>query len=155
MSEPTLGLERAGLQDLYRSLCLTRAAEERLELLQKQGHVTGGLYRSLGQEAGAVGAAYALRRRADGTGDMLCHTIRAAGALFLFGGELIDYFRQYMAKGTSPTRGREANVHWFDFEKGFVGPVSPLGTMIEIMACLLYTSPSPRDATLSRMPSSA
>ena len=134
MSEPTLGLERAGLQDLYRSLCLTRAAEERLELLQKQGHVTGGLYRSLGQEAGAVGAAYALRRRADGTGDMLCHTIRAAGALFLFGGELIDYFRQYMAKGTSPTRGREANVHWFDFEKGFVGPVSPLGTMIEIMA---------------------
>ena len=73
MSEPTLGLERAGLQDLYRSLCLTRAAEERLELLQKQGHVTGGLYRSLGQEAGAVGAAYALRRRADGTGDMLSH----------------------------------------------------------------------------------
>ena len=78
---------------------MTRAAEERLELLQKQGHVTGGLYRSLGQEAGAVGAAYALRRRTDGTGDMLCHTIRAAGALFLFGGELIDYFRQYMAKG--------------------------------------------------------
>jgi pyruvate dehydrogenase E1 component alpha subunit/2-oxoisovalerate dehydrogenase E1 component alpha subunit len=25
-------------------------------------------------------------------------------------------------------------VHWFDFEKGFVGPVSPLGTMIEVMA---------------------
>ena len=25
----------------------------------------------------------------------------------------------------------------------------------EFMACLLYTSPSPRDATLSRMPSSA
>ena len=25
----------------------------------------------------------------------------------------------------------------------------------EVKACLLYTSPSPRDATLSRMPSSA
>ena len=25
----------------------------------------------------------------------------------------------------------------------------------DILACLLYTSPSPRDATLSRMPSSA
>ena len=25
----------------------------------------------------------------------------------------------------------------------------------EVIACLLYTSPSPRDATLSRMPSSA
>ena len=27
--------------------------------------------------------------------------------------------------------------------------------MDQAMACLLYTSPSPRDATLSRMPSSA
>lgn len=128
------GLGRAELHDLYRALCLTRAAEERLELLQKQGHVTGGLYRSLGQEAGAVGAAYALRRRTDGTGDFLAPTIRAAGALFLFGGELVDFFRQYMARGTGPTRGREANVHWFDFTRGFVGPVSPLGTMIEVMA---------------------
>ena len=32
---------------------------------------------------------------------------------------------------------------------GFVGSASAL------IACLLYTSPSPRDATLSRMPSSA
>lgn len=128
------GLGRADLHELYRALRLTRTAEERLEILQKQGHVTGGLYRSLGQEAGAVGAAYALRRRDDGTGDFLAHTVRAAGALFLFGGELEDFFRQYMAKGSGPTRGREANVHWFDFQKGFVGPVSPLGTMIEVMA---------------------
>ena len=28
-------------------------------------------------------------------------------------------------------------------------------TMLAFKACLLYTSPSPRDATLSRMPSSA
>ena len=27
--------------------------------------------------------------------------------------------------------------------------------LVIVMACLLYTSPSPRDATLSRMPSSA
>ena len=134
MSDPTYGLGRAELGELYRALSLTRAAEERLELLQKQGHVTGGLYRSLGQEAGAVGAAFALRRRTDGTGDFLAPTVRAAGALFLFGGDLVDFYRQYMARGTSPTKGREANVHWFDFQKGFVGPVSPLGTMIEVMA---------------------
>jgi TPP-dependent pyruvate/acetoin dehydrogenase alpha subunit len=128
------GLERKQLLELYEALSLTRAAEERLEVLQKQGHVTGGLYRSLGQEAGAVGAAYALRRRADGTGDFLAPTVRAAGALFLFGGDLVDFFRQYMARATGPTRGRETNVHWVDYEKGFVGPVSPLGTMLEVMA---------------------
>jgi pyruvate dehydrogenase E1 component alpha subunit/2-oxoisovalerate dehydrogenase E1 component alpha subunit len=122
------------LHEIFAALCLTRAAEERLELMQKQGHVTGGLYRSLGQEAGAVGAAYALRRRTDGTGDVLAPTVRAAGALFLFGGEIIDFFRQYMAKGTSPTGGRDSNVHWIDFDRGFVGPVSPLGTMVEVMA---------------------
>ena len=31
----------------------------------------------------------------------------------------------------------------------------PLGRDVMSMFCLLYTSPSPRDATLSRMPSSA
>ena len=31
----------------------------------------------------------------------------------------------------------------------------PLGSGQDLSTCLLYTSPSPRDATLSRMPSSA
>lgn len=129
-----LELGHASLREIYAALCLTRAAEERLEVLQKQGHVTGGVYRSLGQEAGAVGAAYALRRTTDGNGDFIAPTVRAAGALFLFGGEVIDFFRQYLGRGTGPTKGRETNVHWFDFQKGFVGPVSSLGTMVEVMA---------------------
>ena len=120
--------------ELYRALYLTRAAEERVELLQKQDHVKGGLYRSLGQEAGAVGAAFALRRRTDGTGDVLVPTVRAAGALFVFGGEVVDFFRQYMARATGPTKGRETNVHWVDYRRGLVGPVSSLGTMLEVMA---------------------
>ena len=33
-----------------------------------------------------------------------------------------------------------------------IGESEPTGT---VLSCLLYTSPSPRDATLSRMPSSA
>ena len=32
---------------------------------------------------------------------------------------------------------------------------APQGTIAGVSSCLLYTSPSPRDATLSRMPSSA
>ena len=34
-------------------------------------------------------------------------------------------------------------------------PHSTQQTELHLLACLLYTSPSPRDATLSRMPSSA
>jgi len=128
------GLDRPGLHGLYRGMVLARTAEERLELLQRQGHVTGGLYRCLGQEAIGVGTAYALRRRQDGTGDLIGQSIRNIGAVFLFGGTPENYFRQYLARGTAPTRGKEANVHWSDFDRGLVGPVSPLGTMVEVLA---------------------
>lgn len=130
----TAGLDRDALLELHRAMCLNRAAEERLELLKRQGHLEGSVYRSLGQEAGSVGAAYAMNRRTDGTGDFLSHTVRAPGALFLFGGSLEDFFRQYLARASSPTGGKETDVHWEDFDKGFVGPVTPLGTMVEVMA---------------------
>lgn len=125
---------REHLLEIFRALVRARAAEERLEVLFKQGHIGGGLYRSLGQEGASVGAAFALRRRQDGSGDVIAHTIRDTGALFLFGGTPGEYFRQYLARGTSPTRGKEANVHWTDLQRGFVGPVSPLGTMVGVMA---------------------
>lgn len=128
------GLGRRELIQVYEALCVSRAADERLEILQQQGHVAGELYRSHGQEAGSVGAAFALRRKSDGTGDFLAPTVGAAGALVLFGAELVDFFRQYLARGSAPAKGRETSLHWFDVHKGFIGPVSSLGTMIEVMA---------------------
>ena len=38
---------------------------------------------------------------------------------------------------------------------GLAGTLLPLMVIALLPGCLLYTSPSPRDATLSRMPSSA
>ncbi len=136
MSEHALvsDLHQRDLLNLFYGMVLARAAEERLEVLSKQGHLQGSVYRSLGQEAGCVGAAYALRRRTDGTGDVLGQTVRATGAVFLFHGTPLELFRQYLARATGPTKGREANVHWTDFRRGLLGPVSPLGTMVEVMA---------------------
>lgn len=135
MSEAVVhDLTRDDLLDLHDAMVRAREAEERLETLHRQGHVGGGVYRSLGQEAGSVGAAWALRRRTDGTGDILAQTIRATGAVFLFGGTPLEYFRQYLARATGPTAGKEANVHWTDFDRGLLGPVSPLGTMVSVMA---------------------
>ncbi len=131
---PSADLTPEQLREIFYALALHRATEERLELLHKQGHVGGGVYRGLGQEAVGVGVAYALQRRTDGMGDVIGQTIRTAGAIFLFGGTPLEYFQQYLARGTGPTRGREANVHWTSFEQGLLGPVSPLGTMVEVMA---------------------
>ncbi|HEX7049619.1 MAG TPA: thiamine pyrophosphate-dependent dehydrogenase E1 component subunit alpha [Longimicrobiales bacterium] len=128
------GLSRAQLHEIYGYLELTRRVEEVLTHLYRQNKVIGGLYRSLGQEATAVGSAYALRRRTDGTGDVIAPAIRNLGSLLVMGARPVDVMRQYMAKADSPTGGREQNVHFTDYDRGFIGLISHLGVMIEVMA---------------------
>jgi len=128
------GPDRSGLLELYYWLHLTREVERVLAALYRQNKVIGGLYRSLGQEAGAVGTAFALRRRDDGTGDVLSPAIRDLGAMLMMGADAADVMRQYMAKGDGPTGGRETNVHFSDYRKGYVGLISHLGVMVEVMA---------------------
>ena len=47
----------------------------------------------------------------------------------------------------------DAGTTWENISDGYFG--GSIGAVAVSEACLLYTSPSPRDATLSRMPSSA
>jgi pyruvate dehydrogenase E1 component alpha subunit/2-oxoisovalerate dehydrogenase E1 component alpha subunit len=93
--------------------------------------VVGGLFRSLGQEADAVGSAYALDRT---KGDVLSPLIRNLGSMLVQGATPLEILRQYMAKGDSPTRGRELNIHFGDTVRGFIGQISHLGDMVPVMA---------------------
>jgi TPP-dependent pyruvate/acetoin dehydrogenase alpha subunit len=99
---------------------LTRTLEERLVALYRQTKVVGGLFRSLGQEADAVGSTYALERR-----DVMSPLIRNLGSM--------------LVKGATPTRGRELNIHFGDLERGFIGQISPLGDMVPVMAGVTLT----------------
>lgn len=121
-------LSREHLLAMYRSMCLTRALEERLERLFKQGHIVGGLYRSLGQEATAVGSAWALE-----PGDWLAPSIRDMGALLVRGVAPVDLLRQYTARRDAPTRGKDNTNHFTLPELGILGPVSPLGTQLAVL----------------------
>src|SRR6185503_1268509 len=123
------GLSRDQLLELYYWMRLTRTLEERLVALYRQTKVVGGLFRSLGQEADAVGSAYALERR-----DILSPLIRNLGAMLVKGATPVEILKQYMAKGDSPTRGRELNIHFGDTDRGFIGQISPLGDMVPVMA---------------------
>ncbi|HET6701704.1 MAG TPA: thiamine pyrophosphate-dependent dehydrogenase E1 component subunit alpha [Gemmatimonadaceae bacterium] len=107
---------------------LTRSLEERLVNLYRQTKVIGGLFRSLGQEADAVGSAFALERR-----DVLSPLIRNLGSMLVKGAKPVEIIRQYMAKGDSPTRGRELNIHYGDLDRGFIGQISHLGDMVPVM----------------------
>src|ERR671910_1654286 len=127
---PVAGLTRDQLLELYYYMRLTRSLEERLVNLYRQTKVVGGLFRSLGQEADAVGSAYALER-----GDVLSPLIRNLGSMLVKGATPVEILRQYMAKGDSPTRGRELNIHFGDVEeRNFVGQISHLGDMVPVMA---------------------
>ena len=119
-----MSLSRQQKLELYYFMRLTRSLEERLVNLYRQTKVIGGLFRSLGQEADAVGAAYAL----DGAkGDILSPLIRNLGAMLVRGATPVEVIRQYMAKGDSPTRGKELNIHFGSVERGFIGQISHLG----------------------------
>ena len=128
---PSAALTREQLLDLYYWMRLTRTLEERLVALYRQTKVVGGLFRSLGQEADSVGSAYALERR-----DILSPLIRNLGSMLVKGATPLEILRQYMAKGDSPTRGRELNIHFGDTDRGFIGQISPLGDMVPVMTCV-------------------
>lgn len=118
--------------DLYRYLKLTRLVEERLVNLYRQTKVVGGVFRSLGQEATAVGSAYALEPH-----DFITPLIRDLGAVLVKGIRPRDIFAQYMAKAGGPSGGKDLNIHFGDMDRGFIGPISHLGDMIPVMTGIL------------------
>ena len=135
MSRPSEGLSRNQLLEMYYFARLARDVEERLVILFRQSKVIGGLYRSLGQEGESVGTAYALERH-----DAVLPLIRNMGALMTVGVRPLEIFRQYMAKGTSNSRGRDLNIHIVHLpdpeanEPVIVGPISMLGDSIPVAA---------------------
>ena len=131
---PATQLSRDQLHALYYWMRMTRTLEERLVALYRQTKVVGGLFRSLGQEADAVGSCYALEKR-----DIMSPLIRNMGAMLVKGATPVEILKQYMAKGDSPTRGRELNIHFGDLERGFIGQISPLGDMVPVMAGVTLT----------------
>src|SRR5438128_3501267 len=118
--------------ELYRYLKLTRLVEERIVNLYRQTKVVGGVYRSLGQEATAVGSAYALR-----PDDFITPIIRDLGSVFVKGIRPREIFAQYMAKAWGPSGGKDLNVHFGYMDRGFIGPISHLGDMIPVMTGIL------------------
>lgn len=122
-------LSRERQLELYRFMKLNRMVEERLGNLYRQGKVVGGLYSSRGQEATSVGSAYAL-----GPQDFMGPLIRNLGSMLVRGVQPREVMMQYMAKGGSPTGGKDGNTHFGDLARGLVAPISMLGALIPVMA---------------------
>jgi len=122
------GITRDELLSAFRFLVLTRSLEERLDALVRQGHVIGSLYRSLGQEATAVGSAMALEE-----GDWVAPSVRDLGAVLIRGLSPREVVLQYTARGAAPCAGKDNTNHYTLPALGILGPVSPLGTQLCVL----------------------
>ncbi len=120
---------------MYRFLKMTRMFDEQTVLLKRQSKLTGGVFTSLGQEATAVGTAFALEAQ-----DFIAPLIRDIGACFVKGIAPRTIFAQYFGRANAPSRATDVQFHFADLEKGFVGPISHLGDMIPVMTGILLAS---------------
>jgi len=132
-SETSLTKEQ--LLEMYRFVKMTRMFDEKTVLLKRQSKLTGGVFTSLGQEATAVGTAFALSEQ-----DFIAPLIRDIGAVFVKGILPRTIFAQYLGKANAPSRAADVQFHFADLEKGFVGPISHLGDMIPVMTGILLAS---------------
>ena len=67
--------------------------------------------------------------------------------------EFIDFYAKNIDRNSQPINGVIEFLEWAKSKK--ISMAVCTNKQERLAVCLLYTSPSPRDATLSRMPSSA
>ena len=131
--ETTLSDEQ--ILEMYRFVKMTRMFDEITVRLKRQSKLTGGVFTSLGQEATAVGTAFALEKQ-----DFIAPLIRDIGAVFVKGILPREIFASYLGRANAPNRATDVQFHFADLEKGFIGPISHLGDMIPVMTGVLLAA---------------
>jgi len=134
-------LDNERLTEMYRRVLRIRVFEESVVTLQSKGEFPGAAHTSIGQEGEIVGACMALR-----DDDYMVGNHRSHGHPIGKGADLRGLMAEVLGKKTGVDHGKGGSMHLADFKVGSLGETS---------ICLLYTSPSPRDLSTSRMPSSA
>src|SRR3954471_18936573 len=96
----TGGLDETVLRVMYRAMLLTRAIEERGHSLYRQGRIPGAFYTRRGNEAPAVGVAWAMAAQ-----DVVCPTQRHLGVHVVRGMAPWRIIAQYLGRSDGPTEG--------------------------------------------------
>jgi TPP-dependent pyruvate/acetoin dehydrogenase alpha subunit len=120
-------MERADLRQIYYFMRLTREMEDRTRKLFLQGKIVGGVYTAQGHEATTVGAAMVLR-----DGDCIVPQHRDLGMHLVRGGSPRAVMCQWLARGNSPTLGRDGQTHIGDMHHGIVPMISLLGESLSV-----------------------
>jgi TPP-dependent pyruvate/acetoin dehydrogenase alpha subunit len=122
-------LDRNRLVELYRCMLITRRLEEAGHTLYKQGRIPGSFYTGRGNEAASVGIAAAMAPEDVGT-----PLHRNLGVHVARGTEPWRILANYLGRADGPSRGRDGNIHFADFDRGQIAIVSHLPAMAPVAA---------------------
>ena len=114
---------------LYRTMRLIRAFEERALQLVKSGEIVGGIHPYIGEEAVAVGVCAALR--AD---DLITSTHRGHGHVLAKGADPSRMLAELCGRATGLNRGRGGSMHAADVGAGILGANAIVGGAAPIAA---------------------
>jgi len=115
--------------ELYDSMSRVRAFEDRLVITGQQGKISGGIFTGKGHELLTSVAASFLNKE-----DILGPTHRNMAAHFSKGISYLDMTRQWLARATGGTRGKDNAAHLGSQEINVFGIISPLATMLPLVA---------------------
>jgi pyruvate dehydrogenase E1 component alpha subunit len=128
MGGTSVDLTNEQLLDLTYWMRLTRAVDDRLEILYNQGAIPGAAFSQRGHEAVSVGAAYTLE-----PDDIIAPMHRDLGSYLVRGMSPGRIMAQHLGRVTSPSRGRDTNVHGLgDLSLGVIGFVSQLPSSLPV-----------------------
>ena len=112
---------------LFHLMLLQRLVEDRVMALYRQGRISGSVYTGRGQEGVAAAAGLALGPR-----DVVAPLTRELACLYARGVTVADVFRNFLGRGTGPTRGRDGNMHFGKREVDVFPLVSMLGDLVPV-----------------------
>jgi 2-oxoisovalerate dehydrogenase E1 component len=104
------------LLEMYRRMLVIRRFEERTSRLYADGVVPGFVHLSIGQEATAVGACWALR-----PSDGIVSNHRGHGHCLAKGAEPAEMFAELMGRSAGACGGLGGSMHIADFARGVYG----------------------------------
>ena len=124
----TTNLPRDQLLDLYRTMQVIRATEERLAEDCAAGKLPGPVHLYIGQEAIAVGVCAHLN-----DGDWIASTHRGHGHFLAKGGDVASLMAEIHGRTTGMCEGYGGSMHVADFGKGIMGANGIVGGGIALM----------------------
>jgi len=131
------------LLQIYYFMLLTRAMEDRTRTLFLQGRIVGGVYTGQGHEATTVGAAMMLR-----DDDCIVPQHRDLGMHLVRGTSPRAVMCQWLARGNSPSLGRDGQLHIGDMHAGLVPPISMLGESLPVACGITLTMKMRKRSTI-------